>query len=207
MPWTNSTAHLLLASASPRRLDLLEQIQVPTQQLIIPSPPGEDEPRLTGEPVKSYVCRTARDKLELAVAHLKKTASINTDHQHPVLTADTTVALGEEILAKPSDDRDAKRMLMQLSGQTHSVYTAVCLTSNNITYEALSISSVRFAVLTPEQIQAYIETREPFGKAGAYAIQGVAARFVEHLNGSFSGVMGLPIYETTQLLCKAGLMT
>ena len=204
MTWLRQTEHLLLASASPRRLALLEQIQVPCQQLIVPSPPGEDEPRLDGEPVKSYVCRTARDKLERALAHLAATGSTTT--QHAVLAADTTVALDEDILAKPIDDQDAHRMLTALSGQTHLVYTAVCLWWQSTRHEALSVSSVRFAPLTPAQIQAYIDTREPFGKAGGYAIQGIAAKFVQYLEGSFSGVMGLPIYETTQLLCKAGLM-
>jgi septum formation protein len=137
------------------------------------------------------------------LAHLSGTGLA--DHQ-AVLSADTTVALGQEILAKPVDDLDAHRMLSTLSNQTHQVYTAVCLAWDGNTFQALSMSSVRFAPLTPEQIQFYIQTKEPFGKAGGYAIQGIAARFVEHLEGSFSGVMGLPIYETTQLLCKAGLM-
>jgi septum formation protein len=203
MTWLNLTDHIVLASASPRRLALLEQIQVPVKQLILPSPPGEDEPRLPNEPVTAYVNRTAQDKLARALAHLSGTGLA--DHQ-AVLSADTTVALGQEILAKPVDDLDAHRMLSTLSNQTHQVYTAVCLAWDDNTFQALSMSSVRFAPLTPEQIQFYIQTKEPFGKAGGYAIQGIAARFVEHLEGSFSGVMGLPIYETTQLLCKAGLM-
>lgn len=209
MTWLRQTEHVLLASASPRRRALLEQIKVPCQQLIVPSPPGEDEPRLDGESVKSYVCRTAREKLERALVHIAATESDTiepTATHHAVLAADTTVALGEHILAKPIDSQDAHRMLSELSGQTHLVYTAVCLWWQSTRHEALAVSSVRFAPLTPEQIQAYIDTREPFGKAGAYAIQGVAAKFVQHLEGSFSGVMGLPIYETTQLLCKAGLM-
>jgi septum formation protein len=209
--WLNRTDRLLLASASPRRLALLQQLQIPTEQLMVPSPPGEDEPRLANEAVQAYVCRTAHDKLVRAMAHLRAQVNKANADPHPqteraILTADTTVALGQEILGKPVDDEHARGMLHTLSGQTHEVYTAVYLHWQGHTRNALSISRVRFGALTPEQIEAYIQTKEPQGKAGAYAIQGIGGRFVQDLQGSFSAVVGLPIYETTQLLSQAGLM-
>lgn len=203
MLWLNRTDHLLLASASARRLTLLQQIRIPTKQWLVPSPAGPDEPRLAGETVKDYVCRTAHDKLTQALAH--QTVDVDATAQ-PILTADTTVAMGQEIFGKPTDNAHARTMLTALSGQTHEVLTAVCLHWQGRTYQALSQSRVRFAPLTPGTIEAYIQTQEPQGKAGAYAIQGMAASFVADLQGSFSGVMGLPIYETAQLLSEAGLI-
>jgi septum formation protein len=194
------TIKLILASASPRRLALLTQINVSAQPLIVPSPEGEDEPRNPNESVIQYVKRTTDDKLSRAQAYL---ASL--DHC-ALLTADTTVAIGEDILAKPTDRQDAIRMLSLLSGKTHDVYTAVDLYFAAKTTHALSHSRVTFESLTDQQIQKYVDSNEPFGKAGAYAIQGMAAQHIQRLEGSYSGVMGLPLHETAQLLRGAGLI-
>ena len=125
----------------------------------------------------------------------------------PVLCADTTVAIGRTILGKPEDARDAERMLALLSGTTHRVLTAVAMQHGRRRQAALSVSRVRFAALARAQIRRYAEGGEPLGKAGAYAIQGAAAAFVEHLGGSYSGIMGLPMFETAQLLRSAGFTT
>jgi septum formation protein len=123
-----------------------------------------------------------------------------------ILTADTTVAMGDLILGKPADQDDAKKILSTLSNQTHLVHTAVVLAKGQERLTALSTSKVRFAELSPEDIDRYIASQEPFGKAGAYGIQGMAAMFICQLEGSYSGVMGLPLFETAQLLKKAGIL-
>lgn len=200
--WTHQADYLLLASASPRRLQLLEQIQIPVKQLIVPVQ-DDDEPRLDGETVIDYVTRTARDKLERAQAYW------STQHTNqplpPILTADTTVAIGEVILGKPTDKADAKRILTTLAGHTHNVYTAVTLLHHNKTHATLTQTKVDIDGALVDVIEDYIATGEPFGKAGAYAVQGIAAAYVARIEGSYSGVVGLPIYETTQLLRQAGL--
>lgn len=191
---------LFLASASPRRLALLTQINVTAQQLIVTAPEGEDEPRHPNESVIEYVKRTTDDKMSRAQAYLD-----SLEHC-AIITADTTVALGQVILAKPKDRQDAIRMLSLLSGKTHDVYTAVDLYFKGQTTRALSHSQVSFETMSIEQIERYVDSEEPFGKAGAYAIQGMAAQHVQRLEGSYSGVMGLPLHETAQLLRSAGLM-
>lgn len=191
---------LFLASASPRRLALLTQINVTAQQLIVTAPEGEDEPRHPNESVIEYVKRTTDDKMSRAQAYLD-----SLEHC-AIITADTTVALGQVILAKPKDRQDAIRMLSLLSGKTHDVYTAVDLYFKGQTTRALSHSQVSFETMSIEQIERYVDSKEPFGKAGAYAIQGMAAQHVQRLEGSYSGVMGLPLHETAQLLRSAGLM-
>lgn len=191
---------LFLASASPRRLALLTQINVIAQQLIVTAPDGEDEPRHPNESVIEYVKRTTDDKMSRAQAYLD-----SLEHC-AIITADTTVALGQVILAKPKDRQDAIRMLSLLSGKTHDVYTAVDLYFKGQTTRALSHSQVSFETMSIEQIERYVDSEEPFGKAGAYAIQGMAAQHVQRLEGSYSGVMGLPLHETAQLLRSAGLM-
>jgi len=191
---------LFLASASPRRLALLTQINVTAQQLIVTAPEGEDEPRHPNESVIEYVKRTTDDKMSRAQAYLD-----SLEHC-AIITADTTVALGQVILAKPKDRQDAIRMLSLLSGKTHDVYTAVDLYFKGQTTRALSHSQVSFETMSIEQIERYVDSEEPFGKAGAYAIQGMAAQHVQRLVGSYSGVMGLPLHETAQLLRSAGLM-
>ena len=196
-----------LASASPRRQELLRQIGVDFALLA----PGGDEDAealeqvLRGESATAYVARVTRLKLDAAVARQIRRGLPDA----PILCADTTVALGRSILGKPADADEARAMLALLSGRTHRVLTAVALrwarAGRLHTTEALSTSQVRFATLTPAQIDAYVASGEPFGKAGAYAVQGRAACFIQHLRGSYSGIMGLPLFETAQLLRQAGI--
>lgn len=199
--WLDPNRKLILASASPRRLALLQQISVPVQQLVLPVQ-GEDEPRLPDEPVTDYVMRTAHDKNRRAQAHWQ---AHHGDDQTPILSADTTVALGQDILGKPVDAEDAKRVLCALAGQTHDVYTAVVLNIAGQTSKVLSHTRVRMDAVLADSVDAYIASGEPFGKAGAYGIQGIAAVYVRSLQGSYSSVVGLPLYETAQLLRDAGL--
>ncbi len=191
---TKSTV-LCLASASPRRQELLRQITV--EYAVAAA--DIDESWLPGEAPGDYVQRLARTKA-FAVAGGAAAAGL------PVLGADTSVVLGQAIFGKPADAADAHRMLSRLAGCEHQVMSAVALVKNGTCHERLSISRVRFAPLSEAQIDRYIASGEPFGKAGAYAIQGRAAIFVEHLQGSYSGVMGLPLFETAQLLAAAGVV-
>ena len=196
--------YIYLASASPRRHELLNQIGVPHEILNVPPPPGEDEPILPGESPIDYVRRTALHKAEWASTWLQQEIDQARRVPYPILTADTTVALHHEILGKPTNPEDAKRILSKLSGQTHQVYTAVVLVHDGQIHQSLSVSEVSFAHLVPSQIEHYINTGEVFGKAGAYGIQGYAATFIQHLSGSYSGVMGLPVFETANLLSGIG---
>ncbi len=197
---------VFLASQSPRRSQLLAQIGV-RHELLLPNAAGdlpEDaeamEAALPGEPPADYVRRVTALKLDAAVArHARRTL-----REAPILCSDTTVALGPAILGKPADGRDAARMLALLSGREHEVLTAVAVAAGGRRLAALSVSRVRFAALTPAQIDAYVATGEPLGKAGAYGIQGHAAAHVERIEGSYSGIMGLPLFETAALLRAAG---
>lgn len=197
------TEQIVLASASPRRRELLDQIQVAHSVLIVPAAPGEDEPRMAGESPRTYVMRTARDKARQALDWAGAINDSKIGKSRVLLTADTTVAMGEEILAKPVDAAEAVRMLARLSGKTHIVHTAVVVVVAGRTLEALSTSHVTFSALSDDDINAYVASGEPFGKAGAYGIQGLAARFIARIDGSYSGVMGLPLFETSQLLGQA----
>jgi len=194
---------IYLASASPRRSELLKQINIAHTVLEVPAAPGEDEPRHLGESPLQYVERTALDKAKRATDWVKS-QSHALDFTLPILTADTTVALGDEILGKPSDEADARRILKSLSGTTHIVYTAVVLSHAGKQWQALSTSRVSFTALSKEEIRRYIDSGEPFGKAGAYGIQGLAATFISKLDGSYTGVMGLPLFETAELFKQAG---
>lgn len=192
-----------LASQSPRRLELLRQIG--WHPVVLPlrqtgTRADVDETALAGETAIDYVQRIARMK---ALAGLKAVAGRHLP-AWPILAADTTVSLDGRILGKPADAEEAAAMLRAFSGKTHSVLTAVALAWQEQVTLALSVSTVRFRALTEAEIAAYIVSREPFDKAGGYAIQGRAALFVEHLQGSYSGVMGLPLYETGELLRQAG---
>ena len=199
---------ILLASASPRRHEILDLLAIPHGVLRVPAPEGEDEPQFPGEAAADYVRRTARDKALHAVAWLDAggqpeaiPADWPADWRHaPILSADTTVILDGQVLGKPRDAADAAATLRRLAGREHAVHTAVVLAHQHQLHESVSISTVRFQPLSETQIEAYIASGEPFGKAGSYAIQGRAAAFVAHLAGSHSGVMGLPAHETTQLL-------
>src|SRR5690606_18051853 len=186
---------IYLASASPRRREILEQLGVPHEVLRLPAVPGEDEPQLPNEAPAEYVQRTAREKAARALALLSQQES-NNMAQRPVLAADTTVILDDEILGKPLDRAHARKMLLRLSGREHEVRTAVVLATPTQRLEAVSITTVQFAKLSNDEIEVYCATGEPMDKAGAYGIQGLAGLFVERISGSYTGVMGLPVYET-----------
>ena len=199
---------LYLASESPRRQELLHQIGIAHTVLRVPPVAGEDEPRQANESPLVYVKRTALEKAQRAQQWLAQgTPKLDqpTDGRInlPILAADTTVALGDMILGKALDAQHAASILGQLSGQTHTVFTAVVLAHQTGIYTGLSTSFVSFKHLSTEEIAQYIETKDCFGKAGAYGIQGFAARFIQDLKGSYSGVMGLPLYETAELLKAA----
>ncbi len=185
---------LYLASQSPRRRELLEQIAVPYRPLSV----DVDETPRPGEAPDDFVQRVACDKA--------RAGRLLVDDDALVLGADTAVVVDGDILGKPVDRQQAGAMLARLSGREHQVLTGVCLASAAGQNCVLSRSTVRFTPLSREQIDAYIATGEPDDKAGAYAIQGRAALFIEHLQGSYSGVMGLPLYETGQLLRSSGLL-
>ena len=191
-----------LASQSPRRAQLLEQIGVNYQRLL--PDPDEDAEALEAvsgrEAPATYVQRVTRLKLQAAVARMQRRELAVA----PVLCSDTTVAVGRTILGKPETDRDAVRMLQMLSGRVHRVLTAVALQRGNKTLEALSMSNVSFAPMTLAQIKSYVASGEPIGKAGAYAVQGRAAVHITRISGSYSGIMGLPLHETSLLLRAAG---
>lgn len=193
---------IYLASQSPRRSQLLEQMGI-AHQLLLPDA-GEDtealEAVLPGEAPARYVKRVTGLKLDAALLRLQRRAL----PPAPVLCSDTTVARGRTIYGKPADDSDAARMLRELSGSTHRVLTAVAVQQGQKRLEALSDSRVTFAPWTPSQIRRYVESGEPMGKAGAYAVQGRAAAHISHISGSYSGIMGLPMHETAQLLRAFG---
>ena len=193
---------IYLASQSPRRRQLLEQIGV-EHRLLLPAP-GEDaealEEVLPGEAPARYVQRVTALKLDAALARLKSQGL----PAAPVLCADTTVALGRDILGKPADAAEAQAMLARLAGTRHRVLTAVAVQLGRRRVSALSQSWVRFAPMSAAQIRAYVHTGEPMGKAGAYAVQGRAAAHIEQVSGSYSGIMGLPLHETAQLLRQLG---
>jgi septum formation protein len=200
---------IYLASQSPRRRQLLEQMGV-AHELLLPDA-HEDvesmEAPLTGEAPAHYVKRVTLLKLDAAMKRLKRRGM---EHA-PVLCSDTTVALGPTLFGKPLDAQHACKMLALLAGRTHRVLTAVALqipqeaAASAEIYTCLSVSHVTFEALTPQQIRNYVASGEPLGKAGAYAIQGRAAMHVRSMRGSYSGIMGLPIHETSQLLRQAGL--
>ncbi len=186
---------LILASASPRRRELLDQIGV----TYIVHPVDIDETPKDREAAKDYVSRVAAEKSAACVSEVT--------HFLPVLAADTSVVIDGQILGKPKNREHGMTMLNQLSGKTHSVYSAISFRSHckNKHFQALSKTEVRFRNISPEEIQSYWDTGEPEGKAGAYAIQGLASVFVESIKGSFSGVVGLPLFETAELLSKQGI--
>lgn len=198
---------IYLASQSPRRKQLLEQWGVRCE-LLLPGA-GEDaeslEAVVPGEASAAYVQRVTGLKLQASLARLKRRGL----PLAPVLCADTTVALGRRILGKPADAADACAMLADLAGRRHRVLTAVAVglpgARKHRAWAALSTSWVAFAPLTPAQIRHYVDSGEPMGKAGAYAIQGQAALWTQHISGSYSGIMGLPAHETAQVLGAAGV--
>jgi septum formation protein len=194
---------IYLASQSPRRSQLLEQIGVAHKLLL--AGPDEDAESLENvhgaEAPARYVARVTGLKLDAAVQRLKLQAL----PAAPVLCADTTVCMGRDILGKPADEADAVRILQRLAGQSHRVLTAVAVQKGNQRVSAVSESWVRFAPMSNTQIRAYVATGEPMGKAGAYGVQGRAAAHIEQIRGSYSGIMGLPLFETATLLRSIGV--
>lgn len=194
---------IYLASQSPRRRQLLDQLGV-RYELLLPDA-AEDaealESVLKNEAPATYVKRVTVLKLDAAVARMKRRKL----EPAPILCSDTTVALGRTIYGKPDDEKDARRMLTELSGATHRVLTAVAVQSGRRRFAALSSSRVSFEAMSAAQIRAYVATGEPMGKAGAYAIQGKVAMHMTAISGSYSGIMGLPLHETAVLLRSAGI--
>ena len=192
---------IYLASQSPRRQELLRQLDV-RFELLLPADAAQAdalealEARIGREAPRRYVARVTRLKAEAALARLK----VRGLPSRPVLCADTTVARGLEIYGKPGSPEEAATMLKALAGSTHRVLTAVVVAQGKRVFEAVSESTVEFAPMTRAQIAAYVASGEPFGKAGAYAVQGRVAAYIRNIRGSYSGIMGLPLYETAQLL-------
>lgn len=200
MPITRITVNkfIYLASQSPRRRQLLEQMGVP-HELLLPDAQEDAEALevvLPNEAPAAYVKRVTQLKLDAALARLQRRGL----PMAPILCSDTTVAMRRTIYGKPEDAIDATRMLTALAGKTHRVLTGVAIGTADQREQALCESRVTFAAMTPDQIESYVLTEEPMGKAGAYAVQGRAATFIAHISGSYSGIMGLPMFETALLL-------
>lgn len=196
--------HIYLASRSARRRDLLKQMGVSFEMLLLREGAGRDadfdESQIGNESPRDYVVRVARLKAEAGWVRLEQRRLM----RHPVLAGDTTVAFSDTILAKPQDREHAVAMLKQLSGTVHQVYTAVAVKFHDSLQEALSVTEVRLRVLSDDEIRRYVAGGDPMDKAGAYGIQGKASIFIESINGSYSGVVGLPIFETSRLLAHFG---
>lgn len=199
-----ATNIIYLASKSPRRRELLRQIGVHYELLMMreQSPRVDvDEAPLRDESPHAYVQRIVLLKADVAMKVMR-------ERRLPtklILTADTTVTIDGEVLGKPVDRDDAVRMLKRLSGQSHQVLTAIAVTADREIKHILSTSFVTFAQLNDDEIKRYVDSGEPMDKAGGYAVQGIAAKFISKLSGSYSGVMGLPLYETATLLRQCGL--
>ncbi|MDN0083090.1 Maf family protein [Crenobacter sp. SG2305] len=193
-----ATSNLLyLASGSPRRRELLEHLGIILERIHA----DIDESVLPGEDAVRYTERLAESK---AAAGWQVVTNCGLP-SHPLLAADTTVTLDGEIFGKPVDADDARRMLRTISGREHQVITSVAVRQDDTVKVATSVTTVRFKTLSDDEIERYVASGEPFDKAGGYGIQGRAGVFVEHLDGSFTGVVGLPLYETAQLLAEFGL--
>ncbi|MBB5205435.1 septum formation protein [Inhella inkyongensis] len=200
-------ALIYLASQSPRRRQLLDQLGV-THELLLPGPEEDAEgleALVAGEVPEDYVRRATANKLGAALLRRQARGL----PERPILCSDTTVALGGDILGKPADAEEALAMLQRLSGRTHQVLTAVSLAwmegQSPKQAQALSISRVRFAAIPEAWLRRYVASGEPMGKAGAYAIQSQLAGWIAEIEGSYSGIMGLPLFETAGLLRQAGL--
>ena len=183
---------IYLASSSPRRRELLAQINVDFSVLFV----NVDETQLDNEPPIDYVKRVAIAKAQAGWN------SSNKDELRPVLGSDTSVILNEKVLSKPVDEFDARNMLQQLSGRTHQVMTAVAIVNNDTVISDVNISTVHFAQLSDDEIEWYLSSKEGIDKAGGYAVQGLAALFIDKIEGSYSGIMGLPLRETGLLLTQ-----
>lgn len=187
---------IYLASTSPRRQALLRQLGISFEVMA----PDVAEQRLANEAGATYVTRLATEKARQASRLVQQRRLPS----RPVLAADTCILLDDEILGKPRDRADGEAMLRRLSGREHTVLTAVAIVHSNVEHVALSMSTVRFRPLTEDEVIHYWDTEEPRDKAGAYALQGRAAAFVSNIDGSYSGIVGLPLYEVAQLLQQIG---
>jgi septum formation protein len=196
-----SIRKIYLASKSPRRRELLRQVGIEFELLLNDIEVNEDVQ--AGEAPYDYVARVTRDKAERA----HQTMMRRQLPARPVLAADTTVIVDTEILGKPADMQDAIRMMRRLSGRTHQVLTSVAVAYEDKLWQITQSSDVEFAALSDDAIVAYCDTPEPYDKAGGYGIQGPAAVFITHIAGSYSGIAGLPLFETVQLLQQAGVHT
>ena len=196
---------IYLASKSPRRRELLRQIGVEFELLMLrdqsPRGPEVSEAVLPDEQAEDYVARVTLEKAQFA----RQTMLWRKLPIRPILAADTTVVIDGRILGKPADEKEAIEMMRQLSDRTHQVLTHVAVLHDERTHQITQRSDVTFAVLPDSQIRAYCASSEPYDKAGGYGIQGQAALFITDIAGSYSGIMGLPLYETGQLLKQAGL--
>jgi len=196
---------IYLASRSPRRRELLKQAGIPFEIMLFREDRGRgvdvDESPHPDEDPQAYVLRIARSKAEAANLRLQQRRLPD----YPVLAADTTVVLDRRILGKPADHAQAQAMLSELSGRSHEVLTAIAACRHDRLETRLSVSTVEFAELSMARIRQYVATGEPLDKAGAYGIQGRAGAFVRRLSGSYTGVMGLPLYETVELLESFGM--
>jgi septum formation protein len=198
---------IYLASKSPRRRELLRQIGVEFELLLLrdqsPRGPEVNEEVRPGEKAEEYVTRVAREKAEFAsTVMMWRRLPIRA-----VLAADTTVVIDDRILGKPANVAEAVEMIKALSGRTHRVMTSIAVCRGDDNWQTTQTSNVTFAAMTDDMIRAYCATPEPYDKAGGYAIQGIAAVFIENIVGSYSGIMGLPLHETAQLLRNAGITT
>lgn len=198
---------IYLASKSPRRRELLRQIGIEFELLMLRDERGDhgivSEEPFAGEPPEDYVTRVAREKAE----HGWNAVIWRRLPRRPVLAADTTVTIDGQILGKPANASEAMEMLRALSGRTHQVLTAVAIMMNDELKEVLNRSEVSFADISDQSLRAYCASSEPYDKAGSYGVQGHAAQFIERINGSYSGIMGLPLFETAQLLKQVGIPT
>ncbi|MDB5776964.1 MAG: septum formation inhibitor Maf [Herbaspirillum sp.] len=192
---------IYLASKSPRRRELLRQIGVDFELLL--NDIEVDEDVLPSEAPRDYVARVTLEKAQ----HARRTIALRQLPPRPVLAADTTVVLDTCILGKPVDTADAVRMMRSLSGRTHQVLTSVAVAFNDELWQVTQSSDVTFDTLSEQTIAAYCDSTEPYDKAGGYGIQGPAAVFIANISGSYSGIAGLPLFETAQLLHKAGIAT
>lgn len=188
-----------LASKSPRRRELLRQIGIDFELLL--NDKEVDEQVLPDEKPAAYVARVTRDKLMSA----RQTMLYRQLPMRPILAADTTVVVDDLILGKPADIKEAVEMITRLSGRTHQVLTSVAVAFQEQMWQITQYSDVAFEALSDDMIRAYCSTQEPYDKAGGYGIQGLASIFIKDIAGSHSGIMGLPLFETAQLLHNAGL--
>ncbi|MDH2916401.1 MAG: Maf family protein [Gallionella sp.] len=198
-------SRIYLASQSPRRRELLKQIGIHYEMLLLRNNPERqvdvDEVVLLNETPEVYVERVCREKATAAW----RAMTLRNLRPSPILTADTTVTINGQILGKPNDNQHAAEMLRSLSGKQHQVLTAVAIISGERIECRTSITTITFAHLSEESIRRYLQTGETHGKAGAYGIQGHAGAFVERIEGSYSGVVGLPLFETVELLKSFGI--